>query len=363
MGGCARLREGDLKKSIGSRQNWAFSFPIREVTEFIPAREPRSWISRQKRPRTQSPYGQSAPLTIDTTVESLFQQYRLAKAPRRSISEIERIFNRYILPAFGKRRIGTIERSEISLLLDQVAAGRGKPTPVMARAVAAQLSAFYSWAMPRVSGLMNDPCRFAAKPRKPRPRTRILSDDELRALWEVLDDEAFPWNLAIKFILLTGQRRGEVFNASRAEFDLAQALWTIPDQRSKNGRTHRVPLSSQAMSIIRAIHCRRDTDRLFPARANPKNGASGFSKAVARINRAVAVKTGSARRFTLQDLRRTVATGLQRIGVRLEVTEAVLNHVSGSRDGIVGVYQLYQFEDEKRIALDAWAAELSRISG
>jgi integrase len=336
----ARLREPDLGATIGGPHNW----------------------SKKLRPKTGLAPVPAALPTAHSTIRSLFKLYRLAKAQRRSIGEIERIFNRHILPVFGNRSINTIDRPEISMFLDLIAAGRGKPTPVMARAVAAQLSAFYSWAMPRVSGLSHDPCRFAAKPDKPRPRTRILADDELRALWKVLGQEPFPWNLGIKMILLTGQRRSEVFNASHGEFDLGQGIWTIPSRRAKNDREHRVPLSPPARAVIRAIPRRCDTDKLFPARTSPQNGASGFSKALARINRSVAATTGSTERFTLQDLRRTVATGMQRIGVRLEVTEAVLNHVSGSRDGIVGVYQLYQFEDEKRIALDAWAAELSRIS-
>ena len=301
------------------------------------------------------------PPNADPTVEVLYKQYRLAKAHCRSIREVERIFARHILPVLGHRPIGTIDRAEISGLLDSIAAGQVKRTPVMARAVAAQLSAFYSWAMPRVPRLLHDPSRFAARPKKPRPRTRILADAELRALWEVLGAEAFPWNCAIKLIAVTGQRRSEVFNANRSEFDLTERVWTIPAERSKNGRTHRVPLSPLAMSIVRAVPRCTDTDRMFPARGNPNNGASGFSKALARINHSVAAKTGSSERFTLQDLRRTVATGLQRIGVKLEVTEAVLNHVSGTRDGIVGVYQLHHFDDEKRVALEQWAGELGRV--
>jgi len=103
------------------------------------------------------------------------------------------------------------------------------------------------------------------------------------------------------------------------------------------------------------------TAKLFPARGRPERGASGFSKAMKRINLAVRAADGAGATFTLQDLRRTVATGLQRLGVKLEVTEAVLNHISGTRDGVVGIYQRYQFEDEKRIALNRWAIELVNI--
>jgi integrase len=230
----------------------------------------------------------------------------------------------------------------------------------MARAVAAQLSAFFSWAIPRLSFLADNPCRLAARPPKPRPRSRILSEQELSDLWCVLGQEAPLWNNAIKLILLTGQRRGEVFDADWNEFDLNRHLWTIPASRSKNGREHRVPLSAPAIEIIQGIP-KGASAKLFPARGHPNRGASGFSKAMKRINKSVHAITNREANFTLHDLRRTVATGLQRLGVKLEVTEAVLNHVSGSRDGIVGIYQRYQFEDEKRIALDRWAIELAAI--
>ena len=88
----------------------------------------------------------------------------------------------------------------------------------------------------------------------------------------------------------------------------------------------------------------------------------GAASALRRINQAVVTKTGIDQKFTLQDLRRTVATGLQGLGVKVEVTEAVLNHRSGTRDGIVGVYQLYQYEAEKRQALEIWAIQLLALT-
>ena len=296
----------------------------------------------------------------EVTLAEVYDRYRYSRRNHRSIREIERIFDRYILPVFGASRMAAIDRTAVTRLLDQVATAGSSPAPVMARAVAAQLSAFFSWAIARLSFLTDNPCRLAARPPKPRPRSRILSEQELRNLWCVLGEEASPWNNAIKLILLTGQRRGEVFDANRNEFDLNRRLWTIPASRSKNGREHRVPLSAPAIEIIQGIPKGAST-KLFPARGHPTRGASGFSKATKRINKSVQATTDGGANFTLQDLRRTVATGLQRLGVQLEVTEAVLNHVSGSRDGVVGIYQRYQFEDEKRIALDRWAIELASI--
>ena len=295
------------------------------------------------------------------TVRALFDDYKKAKAGKRSISEIERIFDKYVLPEIGDRLADSLNRADITRLIDGVATGGSKPTPVMARAVAAQLSAFYSWAMPRLHRLEFNPCRDAGKPDRPKPRERVLTDAELKALWNVLDGEGIPWGPSVKLLILTGQRRDEVFSADRAEFDLKGKLWTIPGDRAKNGRAHLVPLSPAAVELLEAVPEIEGSDKLFPSRSNLENGASGFSKALARIIAAIEKELGPIERFTLHDLRRTLATGLQRLGVRLEVTEAVLNHVAGTRGGLVGVYQRHHFSDEKRHALEAWAAEVERI--
>ena len=132
------------------------------------------------------------------------------------------------------------------------------------------------------------------------------------------------------------------------------STWTIPARRAKNGVAHLVPLSSQAQAILRAAPHIEGNDLVFPGLRGPFNG---FSKAKEALDEASGVKD-----WRLHDLRRTMATGLQKLGVRLEVTEAVLNHVSGSRAGIVGVYQRHDWADEKRAALDAWGAHVVAIA-
>ena len=163
-------------------------------------------------------------------------------------------------------------------------------------------------------------------------------------------------------LLLTGQRRSEVFEAKRNEFDLKASMWTIPAERAKNGVAHLVHLSEPAHAIVEGILKDDGSDWLFPADGNPKNPASGISKAVERMRAGLRAALGDdLPQWSLHDIRRTVATGLQRLGIRFEVTEAVLNHVSGSKGGIAGVYQRHNWADEKRTALDAWAKELTRI--
>lgn len=290
------------------------------------------------------------------TVKALFDEYKKAKANLRSIAEVKRIFEKYVVPEIGGRLADSVSRADITRLIDGIAA------PTMARSVGAQLSAFYSWAMPRLDRLESNPCRDAWKPPKPAARDRVLSDDEIRAVWKASLEESAPFGPGIRLLLLTLQRRDEVFSADVAEFDLKQAIWTIPASRAKNGVVHIVPLSAAALAEIKPLIGDRSEGKLFPARGRAEHAPSGFSRSWARVREAVekALKR-PVERFTMHDLRRTGATGLQRLGTRLEVTEAVLNHVSGSRGGIVGVYQRHHFTEEKRQALNAWAAELNKL--
>lgn len=290
------------------------------------------------------------------TVRGLWPAYLAAKASLRSVRETERIFDRHILPALGDRMADKVTRGDVTRFIDSIEA------PVMARAVAAQLSAFYGWALPRLDGLAANPCIGAGKPAKPKPRARALSDSELRALWKILGDQAEPWCSAVRLLVLTGQRRSEVFDADRREFDLEQGIWAIPAERAKNGQEHIVPLAPSTIEIVAALPIIEGSDKLFPAHGNNANSPSGISKATGRIRAALESELSRpVPHWTLHDLRRTVATGLQKLGVRFEVTEAVLNHKGKSGSGIAAVYQRYDWKDEKRLALEAWASALERL--
>jgi integrase len=293
------------------------------------------------------------------TISSLWPANKKAKGDLRKIAEIECVFKRHILPAFGDRAADGISRSEIRRFIDEIA----QRTPTMARNILAYFPAFYGWALPRLDHLPGNPCRDAGRPPKPKSRERVLSEQEIGALWHVLDGEGAPFGPAIRLLLLTGQRRNEVFEAECSEFDLEKQLWTIPAARAKNGVAHLVPMSPLVLGIVTSLFDHDRGDKLIPARGNWEAGPSGFSKAMSRIRSDLEARVGeTVPHWMLHDLRRTMATGLQRLGVRLEVTEAVLNHLSGARSGIVGIYQRHNYFDEKRSALAAWAKEVSRLA-
>ena len=181
-------------------------------------------------------------------------------------------------------------------------------------------------------------------------RERVLLDNELAAVWNATKGSG-PYNAIVRMLILTGQRREEVAGMTWDEIAPDLSTWTIPGSRAKNGRAHIVPLSPQAQAIIKSAHGR---EFVFQGRAAAFNG---FSTAKITLDEDSGVKG-----WRLHDLRRTMATGLQRLGVRLEVTEAVLNHVAGSRAGIVGIYQRHTWTDEKRAALIAWGEHVAAIA-
>lgn len=293
------------------------------------------------------------------TIQAMLPAYLESKAHLRSHREMTRILKNNVLPKLGDRLADTVTRGEITALIDDIA----RTAPTMARAVHAQLSAFYTWALPRLDRLQSNPCRDAGRPAKGKARDRVLSNEELCALWLAADSEGLPWGHGLKLMMLTGARREEIFSADRSEFDLTAGEWVIPPARAKNGMAHILPLSEAAQAVIKSIPVSGFTEKLMAALGNGANGPSGFSKVQARVRSAVdkALKRESGPHWTMHDIRRTVATGLQRLGVRFEVTEAVLNHVSGSKGGIAGVYQRHDWKTEKRVALYAWADELARI--
>jgi len=207
-------------------------------------------------------------------------------------------------------------------------------------------------------------------------RDRVLSDAELALALRAADELAQPYGPFYGLLFATGQRRDEVAALDWAELNRAELLWTLPRERAKNGKANIVPLNAHAIAALDRV---AGGDK-WPSRglvfpATDKTPISGFSKAkkaldakmldLARSDAEQAGDNPEAVQLTpwrLHDARRTLATGLQRLGVRFEVTEAVLNHTSGiSRAGVAGVYQRHGWAPEKRAALDAWAAHCDRL--
>jgi integrase len=285
-------------------------------------------------------------LTFETLVRQ-WETLSLADRRKRYATEAVRALS-YAFASHLKTPAADLSRGVVVRILDNLAKG-GKNA--MASRTAAYGRACYHWAVKRGS-LSTNP--FQDLPLAPvANRDRVLTDDELRAIWRATEGPG-SFNAIVRTLILTGQRRAEVGTMSWGDVAADFSAWTIPSGRAKNGVAHLVPLSSKVQAILQAVPRGKD-GLVFPGLRGPFNG---FSKAKEALDKASGVKD-----WRLHDLRRTLATGLQRLGVRLEVTEASLNHVSGSRAGIVGVYQRHDYAAEKRRALDLWAAHISAIVG
>jgi integrase len=165
----------------------------------------------------------------------------------------------------------------------------------------------------------------------------------------------------IQLLGLTGARVREISEARWTEFDLMKQIWSLPAQRAKNNRAHEVPLSASALAILDSLPRFERCDYVFTI--NGRAPVNGLSRAKRRLDQAMLAQLDGAalEPFVLHDIRRSVATGLAKLGVDLHVIERCLNHVSGTFGGIVSVYQKHKFEDGMRRALDAWALHIERL--
>ena len=301
------------------------------------------------------------------TVQGAAQEFieRHAKVHNRSWQETERILNKYMVPAWKGRRIEDISRRDVIALIDGIHA----KAPIMANRTLATVRKFFNWCVAR-DLIPHSPAAGVVPPAKERKRDRILTDAEIRAFVQACEIDGYPFGHAFRLLLATGQRRTEVLSMRWSEIDLKAAIWELPGERTKNGKPHRVPLGPLALAILN--DCPRfkdkkgnDVDLVFPAQGNFDAPASGISKAKERIEKAIlkALDVEDVPRWTLHDLRRTFASGNRRAGVPLDVVEKLLNHMGGSFAGVVGVYQLHDYEDEKRDAMERWHRLLGEITG
>ena len=297
------------------------------------------------------------------TVDALISDWTLHHLAHRSAGYRRRVpvEMRRALHALLDTPATAVDRAAAVKVLDAAKAGSG---PVAANRLHAEVRACWGWAVKRGS-LPTNPWSAAPRPlQRERPRERILTDDEVGALYAAVEALSEPWNVLIRLLILTGQRRGEVSGMRWDELDLEAGRWSLPGVRTKNGSAHVVPLTSDAVALLRSVKRRQGSVFVFEGRGGV--AMSGFTHVKARLEALLTeAMKGSGRDpapWVLHDLRRTMATGLQRLGVRLEVTEALLNHVSGSRAGIVGVYQQHSWAKEKVDALTAWNAHVINVA-
>ena len=292
----------------------------------------------------------SAPLPRVHTVEAITQEFIERYAKRnRSWPETQRIFRKYVVPTWGERPIESITRPDVIALLDGVVA---QGAPVQANRVLAAVRKLFNWCVER-SLVPSNPAASVSAPTKEVQRERVLSDQELQALWQAGDALGYPFGPMLRFLMVTGQRRDEVASMVWAHVDLEKALWTIPREITKADRAHEVPLSPLAVEILNGLP--RLGQTVFSSGRVGDKRFSGFSKAKARADSISDVSD-----WRLHDLRRTVGTGMASLGVPVSTISRVLNHAEG---GVTKIYNRYGYASEKRVALEKWADHISVVSG
>ncbi len=271
------------------------------------------------------------------------------------------VLRREAVPVLRRKPLPLIKRADLNPIWDQL-----QDRPAVARLTHATMRKMLKWAVSR-GDLERSPLEGVDPPPAVPARDRVLSDDELALLWSGAESVGWPFEGLIKLLMLTGQRREEVAGVTWAELDRGDAMWTLPAARSKNGKPHLIPLNDSAVDVLDQTAGSKDWPRIgLVFSTTGRTPVSGFSKAKRKLDEHFAIAAGEGAGplpWRLHDVRRTVATGLQRLGVRFEVTEAVLNHLSGARAGVAGVYQRHDWKAEKGAALTAWGKHIQAVTG
>jgi integrase len=253
-----------------------------------------------------------------------------------SLYQITRTLRRHFK---WQKRLDEITHSHVAEALDAIKAPSERAHALK------DIRTFFNWCIPRY--LKTSPC-VGIKKLPQKSRDRVLTDDELRKVWVRARELGHPYGTIVQLLILTGQRSGEIA-ALQWEW-IGDDTIAIPASVTKNGRATTIPTGRLAREIIAGVP--RLGALLFPARGYTDKPFTGFG--VSKL----ALDTCGVKGFTHHDLRRTFATNMAKLGVRLEVTEKLLNHVSGSLGGIVGVYQRHDFHAEMRAAVEKYEAWL-----
>lgn len=259
-------------------------------------------------------------------------------------AETERLLRVYFQPDWKNRNVRAITKADVAQTLEPILK-RGAHGS--ARHAFAAVRKLFNW-MVEQGMIESSPCAGSKAPGKAGSRDRVLDDTELSLIWATSACIGLPFGPIVQLLMLTAQRRGEVVAMAWKEIDKATGVWTIPGERTKNGKSHAVPLSKGALSVLATIPTTA-SPYVFPARGKPNKPYSGYSKGKRELDAAAKLHG-----WTLHDLRRSAATGMAKLGIAPHVIERVLNHVSGTFGGVAGIYNRFKYDDEIREALKLW---------
>ena len=302
------------------------------------------------------PVRTSSSFTVaDLADEWMKREVKHPKNGRRTWQEVQRILDKDVVPYLGDRPAAAVKPREITAMLDAIV-DRG--APISANRCASMVKQMFKFAVGR-GEVDASPCVALKKPGGKEPsRKRKLTDDEIKRLWEKLDTAVISpaLRVAVRFLLVTAQRRGELAQANKREFDLEARVWQIPAEHSKNGQPHDVPLSDLALELLSELtELAGDSNYLLPSPTikDAPVRPEALTRAISRNREHFIIDA-----FNVHDLRRTAASQMTALGVpRLHVSK-VLNHTV---DDVTETYDRHDYLDEKRAALQLWADTLRTI--
>jgi integrase len=295
--------------------------------------------------------------TVKATFDA-FEKRHLSKL--KSYVSAKRYYTADILPAIGHKQLTDIKRRDLIDLIGKIAE-RG--ALVHANRIIAHLTGFFNWCV-SVDRLETSPATLLKKPTKEKARARFLSDDEIVAVWRGAESMPPQFCNLIKLLLLTGQRLNEVAKMTWAEIGLDASIWTLPGARTKNTLEHLVHLSDPALRILKGLPRIADVDGQvrYVLTTTGQSPISGFSKWKLQLDTAMKASENEIPHWSFHDLRRTLTTGMaERLGTPPHIADKVLNHKSGSIQGVALTYNRAAYLAERKEALDAWAAYIGRL--
>jgi integrase len=288
--------------------------------------------------------------SVAETFGAILRPYLVRKQSElkaRSFEECQRHLMVHGKPLHGLQ-LAAIDKRRVANLLSGLATNSG---PNLANSVRSSLSSFFGWAM-REGMASENPVVNTNKAVTGGARERVLDDSELRLIWTALAEDAY--GDILRLLALTAAGRDEIGALSWGEVNFDKGVIELPASRTKNSRVFAIPLSDPAVAILRARPRLGGSEHVFTSGPNGFKGWSNY-----KIN--LDARIGSIAPWRLHDLRRTAATRMAELDVQPHTIEAVLNHVSGHKAGVAGIYNRATYETEKRRALNLWAEALNGI--
>lgn len=226
------------------------------------------------------------------------------------------------------------------------------------------LSSLFSW-LRRNRRVDGNPCAGVPRPAKAEERDRVLSNAEIIWFWKASDMVGEPFGALLKLLLVTGCRLREVAGMARSELNDDWTVWNLPSSRTKNKKPHTLLLPPLARELIASVKGKADSNLIFSTTG--VTPVSGWSRMKRRLDKAMLAVARKEKHdefiepWRLHDLRRTAATGMAEIGIAPHIVEAVLNHISGAKASVAGVYNRAAYATEKKAALETWGRHLMSL--